>query len=167
MIIRFCAVAVSVVLFSMPSWAMGPDLSQEDYALMQSTYDSCKSSPFHTRYKCDCAAVSFVDRVADERNALIRAGIDASDIDARLYTQMDFMKSDAYRGCIDQDSLAIQSYGDCLEWALKTRDDYQDFCGCYAATYAAQADREGLNVRADPAQTMADAMIACNRRSSE
>lgn len=56
------------------AFANEQNLSEEDYALVQSTYDSCKASPFHTRYKCDCAAVSFLDRVADERNALIRAG---------------------------------------------------------------------------------------------
>lgn len=140
-----------------------PSVDQRDYNLMQSTYDSCRSSPQNSQYRCDCAAVTFMDKVRDQRSTLLRQGLDDKQVENRLYPKMDFIKSDAYRQCINREAVAVSGFGQCLDWALKSRDDYREFCGCYAMRYADMFTQAGMSYFNDPASTMASAMISCNR----
>lgn len=155
---------VLLVLLSTSAFAKDSTFEKQDYARMLATYNDCVASPHNTKYKCDCAAVKFMDSVSTERRNMRRQGLDEKEIGNRLYAKLDAIKSKSYRECVNRDGVALNSYGQCLEWALKSRDDYREFCGCYALRYADTFDQEGLNYYADPASVMARAMITCNRQ---
>lgn len=98
-----------------------PEHIEEAFSL----YDECKSSDMVERfYNCDCLSANFLDLRARAPQA-----------------RQDSLVASARRKCANTTEIAGGAYQSCLGWAPQIRTDYEDFCSCYANSYAKDFSR--------------------------
>ena len=119
-----------------------PAQMDESFAL----YDQCEATDMIKKYySCDCLAQNFLDlrtaRPNDERDNLIFA---------------------ARRKCPNTVDIAGESYTRCLSWAPEVRDDYQEYCGCYANAFATSFSARPTDSIRGREFIMTNALTSCN-----
>lgn len=120
-----------------------PAQMDESFAL----YDQCDASDMIRKYySCDCLAAKFLElRVAkpqDPRDNLVTA---------------------ARKKCPNTVDIAGASYQRCLSWAPQVRNDYNEYCACYANTFAksfSKTPTDSIRVRE---AVMTNALNVCNK----
>ncbi len=101
-----------------------PTPSEEAEA--QSVFLACNSSDNQSHYlDCECLSLSFLQlriKDTDEKKGAASG----------YFTIME----EARKACVNTAGLAGKTYSECRAWAIGVRSDAEEFCSCYANTYA-------------------------------
>lgn len=100
--------------------------SEADLAEANHVYSDCAMDERESSYyDCKCTSVTFLQlRQMDTRDAYDRP------------TPAAVLIGQARQACPNPTGIAGETYTRCLDWAPRIRNDYEEFCACYANDYA-------------------------------
>jgi len=121
-----------------------PTPKQMDEAF--AVYDECKASDMVRKYyDCNCLAENFLN-------------LRAADTD----TPRDELIVTARKKCPNTVDIAGSSYQRCLDWAPRLRADYDQYCTCYANTFAKNFTTNPTDSIRGREMIMTRALVSCN-----
>ena len=112
-------------------------------------YDDCKRQKMlSTYYDCDCMSSSFLElrrQKPDEK--------------------ADILNNAARRACANKTYIAGDAYKNCTEWASSLRDDYREYCTCYANGFANNFGKSPTDSIRGRQVMMTNALYACRGKN--
>lgn len=112
-------------------------------------YDDCKAqSMLSTYYDCDCMSSSFLElrrQKPDEK--------------------ADILNDAARKMCANKTYIAGDAYKNCTEWASSLRDDYREYCTCYANGFATNFGKTPTDSIRGRQVMMTNALNACRGKN--
>lgn len=121
-----------------------PTPEQIDESLV--VYDQCKGSEMHNQYyNCDCLSADFLQsRTENPKEA--------------QYTLV--LKS--RKKCGNSTNIAGLSYERCLSWAPRLKNNYEQYCSCYANSFARSFVKSPTDSIRGREILMTNALNGCN-----
>lgn len=119
-----------------------PDQIDESIAL----YDQCKKEDMISKYyDCDCLSADFLQRRRLNPNE-------------QQYVLVDQSR----RQCANKVDIAGGSYQSCISWAPQLRGDYEQYCQCYANSFAKNFAKNPTDSVRGREIMMTRALTGCN-----
>jgi hypothetical protein len=153
----------ATLLFSLSSHA-ALNMTPQEYDGLMKTYQDCKDNGGDGKLDCGCVAVKQLDlsRAIDARLDRFRVTDDTERAAAHQREQSGIIQQ-SFKSCTDKDKIAVDSYGRCTDMMSKIRNDYADFCGCFAMRYSDHYAANGAAPFFFPSDAQANAMSECNK----
>ena len=109
-------------------------------------YDECKASEMANKYyNCDCVSADFLQSRTEQPN------------EASYNILMASRKK-----CANTVDIAGSSYERCLTWAPRLKNDYEEYCGCYANNFAKNFAKSPTDSIRGREIMMTNALNGCN-----
>ena len=139
----------------------------DDTTLAMQTFATCTEGGESTVLDCRCLAVKLNDLKNTMIDRVFKYGGDDTDAIYEWQSKKSLMYDQAQKTCVNRQQVSSASYQQCRELNIIARADYDDYCSCYAITYADILARVGPNSGIEPHKLMAEAMTYCNRRQQK
>lgn len=123
--------------------------AQAELKQAEAVGDICRNSNERDYFDCDCVTLNYLQGLMTSK---------AMQQQPDQYT----LKDAAKKSCATTPPIAGRGYANCMTWAPKVRQDYEEFCTCYGNAYAKEFARNPATTIRGNEQVMAAALQSCN-----
>jgi hypothetical protein len=149
-------------LAPLPVSAATDDVNPNEYQNMQQTFQDCSGSVRNLFYDCQCVSIKHLDLSRRLERNLQNEAYDALERSMERERQKTELLRKSYDQCADLTNVAMMTYQRCINWAITSREDYNDFCQCFSLRYADRFSAGGNSPFFNDADARAQAITSCN-----